>query len=344
MGSKNTLIGMSPTGSGSGSCNIRSYEPGKLVTLQERKLCCDTSKDKHKLKDCQWYDNIGQKPDGASDTWCRTGCPSDRVRVAMNLHTTECWQRGGGGKSQCCVPSFADTIEVENPEIERYRSVLKAWVQDPTCSTSKNIRTNKVRQAANMTSHVDKHSLAIYAQQQSGPDRTSHEMAGLLLIFLVRSRSSDTLEILTTMWNEKVVAKFSHMKMPGFADLLHKVHEYKVEGPEKLADEVICNAEFWDKKAGGSKALLECEVGYCNDNECPDDPPALARRIAFLAEELNNVTFAFPNESHLHAWDKRDGRDYTAQLEDSNGQTYALTITLPPVSLKSSKLIQLSFY
>lgn len=84
MGSKSTLLGQSTTGSGGATCNVRSYHFGERIIMQERKLCGDTSSDKYKLKDCQWYNNIGQKPGGGSDKWCRTGCLSDRVRVAID--------------------------------------------------------------------------------------------------------------------------------------------------------------------------------------------------------------------------------------------------------------------
>lgn len=231
------------------------------------------------------------------------------------------------------MPSFLDTIEVENPEIERYRSVLKAWVKNPTCSGSKDSKAGKVRRAANMTTtHIDGHSLATQKEQQLGPDGTAHEMSALLLLFLLQSGSSDTREILTGAWNDNVVERFANMRMPGFADFLRKQHEYKVEGPEDLSDEVICNAEFWDKKAGGSKSLLQCEVGYCTRNSCPDEPAALVRRSSLALKATNEsyseLDHAYLADPHLHSWDRRKERKYVAELEDANGDTEEITLFL----------------
>ena len=44
------------------------------------------------------YDNnIAFSPSGAPKKFCRSGCPSDHVRVGMDPNSEACYNDGGGG-------------------------------------------------------------------------------------------------------------------------------------------------------------------------------------------------------------------------------------------------------
>ncbi|EOD44207.1 putative class v protein [Neofusicoccum parvum UCRNP2] len=115
----NNEVALSTTGSGGAVCNMRSASMREW-SVQERKYCCDNDDDNSKWDDCRWYDNLGWGP-ADHEGFCRSGCPSDRVRVAMDEYADGCY---GGGRSKCCLPKFKTITKRWSTEDEEFSTAL----------------------------------------------------------------------------------------------------------------------------------------------------------------------------------------------------------------------------
>jgi chitinase len=130
----------STTGSGGASCNTRSFNAmERKLIVQERKYCCDATNENSKWDDCQWYNGLGWGPAGHSwskDNYCRSGCPSDRVRVGMDKYGGGCL--GKGARSNCCLPKLQTvTITKRSDWIDiQYTDALESFLEQPICYDS----------------------------------------------------------------------------------------------------------------------------------------------------------------------------------------------------------------
>ncbi|KAF4943273.1 hypothetical protein FSARC_14968 [Fusarium sarcochroum] len=122
--SKNILMARSSTGSGGGRCD--STKNG----LQQRKYCCHASDSQSGLRDCQWFGDIGPSPRNAPKGFRKTGCPSDRLRVAMDMSTDE---TSMGGLAMCCKASYGYKEGVDENMLDAFKAALEAWVKKPDC-------------------------------------------------------------------------------------------------------------------------------------------------------------------------------------------------------------------
>ncbi|KAM5348614.1 hypothetical protein ACJ41O_008438 [Fusarium nematophilum] len=73
----------------------------------------------------QFRKDVGLVPDVYPRGFCRSGCPPDRVRVAIDTEIDTCSIAGIGGMAICCKASFSDEIEIENPKLDAYRSAMR---------------------------------------------------------------------------------------------------------------------------------------------------------------------------------------------------------------------------
>jgi len=134
----NTETAVSTTGSGGAVCNLRKYSiNGGTFEVQERKYCCDASDENSQWADCKWYNNIGFGPAGRSwseDNYCISGCPADRVRVAMDKYGGGCI--GKGARSKCCLPKSQTITKREGQLDSEYRYALTDFLEEPYCDYS----------------------------------------------------------------------------------------------------------------------------------------------------------------------------------------------------------------
>ncbi|KAH6957703.1 hypothetical protein BKA56DRAFT_562252 [Ilyonectria sp. MPI-CAGE-AT-0026] len=83
--SKNYIWAGSSSGSGGGQCDDKKNGLGlKVPGTQLRKFCCDVANPNLRFTDCQWFKDVGPAPDSNPNGFCRSGCPADRVRVAID--------------------------------------------------------------------------------------------------------------------------------------------------------------------------------------------------------------------------------------------------------------------
>lgn len=239
---KSTDLGMSSSGTGGGACNIDSrtwLNPGlpmrdpEAYYLEKRRLCYDTSDKKETFSDCEWHTDIGLLPSNSPKGTCRSGCPNYRVRVAMDLYYEGCNQSGNGGASMCCIPSFSDTIEVENPIFNSYRQALLSYLTNPTCVVSDKDR---------------KHSLIL--QDDTENAYIISTVQGLLLALLAQSRSQSMMDSMEDIWNAKMEDDFKYLKFPELREHVKDLDEYQREGPIVISENIVCNPNYWNARLG----------------------------------------------------------------------------------------------
>ncbi|KAF4499437.1 hypothetical protein FAGAP_4368 [Fusarium agapanthi] len=137
MDSHNTkLLAYSASGSGGGMCNQKKNELGTNVPgVQLQKYCCDVHDEDIRFEDCQIMKDVGHFPDkpGLSPYYCRSGCPPDRIRVAMDTEAEPCSIAKIGGWAFCCKSTFGYKKRNENSKVTAIKDVIRHWANDPTC-------------------------------------------------------------------------------------------------------------------------------------------------------------------------------------------------------------------
>jgi hypothetical protein len=116
---KDTVLASSVTGSGGSQCDYIA-KPSEDFDRWGRKLCCDVKDEDDRFEDCDWYHDIGPAPKGRPN-FCRSGCPPDKVRVALDLQGGMC-VKNGGARARCCAAIKRESKKVPNPEIEHFQS------------------------------------------------------------------------------------------------------------------------------------------------------------------------------------------------------------------------------
>ncbi|CAN9177922.1 unnamed protein product [Alternaria alternata] len=280
--------------------------------FESRKYCYDTSDKKETFSDCRWYNNIGFSPSGAPKKFCRSGCPSDRVRVGMDPNSEDCYNEGGGGaKSQCCIASFSEQVEVENPLIEDYRDAMEEYVKDPTC---KNPDTFVPRGLHSISKRDEKY--------------TTKRAQALLLALIVQSGSNALRDIMGEIWN-KAMSKYKNLQFPELRNYLTDLDAYGTEGPIRLASSIICSPAYWNNIASkAEEEKLVCIDAICNEDDCPDLEPLERRTESLVHIHRHNHYHRDHRANHIErGLVKRVGaaRDYTFNVPGGG----SITITLP---------------
>ncbi|PYH80405.1 class V chitinase [Aspergillus uvarum CBS 121591] len=133
---KSDILALATTGSGDAQCYFRTLETyygyGPVsATLQERKLCYDSSQDKMAWEDCDWYDSVDSPPKGKPKDYCVNSCPADTVRLATYKLDENC---NGGTRAFCCNDQYYVSKSRTNPEIADFRTALNNYLVDGSCS------------------------------------------------------------------------------------------------------------------------------------------------------------------------------------------------------------------
>jgi chitinase len=72
--------------------------------------------------------------DGTVKDYCFSGCPNDKVRIAMDQHRDGC--KGDGGKSMCCSANYVTEKKRSYTDSEsRLESEVKAFMENPDCGS-----------------------------------------------------------------------------------------------------------------------------------------------------------------------------------------------------------------
>jgi chitinase len=114
-----TFVAHSATGSGGAICK-KSPQAWDL-----RPYCCSAQEENSRWGDCQLYESVGFGP--AKQGFCRSGCPTDRIRVAMEGSGDYCKQ---GAMSTCCTSTSQTVTKELTLENLRFRAALETFLSD----------------------------------------------------------------------------------------------------------------------------------------------------------------------------------------------------------------------
>ncbi|KAJ4179366.1 hypothetical protein NW767_014633 [Fusarium falciforme] len=289
-------VASSSTGSGGATCDARNWGPETPDTLQERKYCCEKKGENQRWGDCKWYDNVGPGAPESYDSFCRSGCPNDRVRVAMDTfwNTEKGVGAGclGGAKSKCCLPKSATITKRESPHDSTLRDALAAFVQRPICEIDKEIggiglgdgwskrsldfqempmgRSHNVHQHGHgnlfgRRSHHHGHSHSAALQERRDEKGAgTYDIQLIISLMYVLLQDKATLNQ-RTIWNDEVVPEFPSLEWGKLARFIQKMKMIATYGYHQLADLIVCNLADWNKMVSGKEENCECSTVYC----CP---------------------------------------------------------------------------
>lgn len=291
--------------------------------MQERRFCCDTKNDEETFDDCEWFDSLGPIPGGAV-TSCQSGCPSNRVRVAMDQLSRDCYGKVGA-KARCCVPRHSETIEVVDDELEKYRIALMDYMKDPTCPSGGFGLNARALGSAGNASQVG-------SVLEARADKSSVEYIYALLLALVTTTQRNNLySAMEDLWNSEIGDEFDHLRMPALGRVLKKLPAYKTSGPKKICGDIICSPNYWDRRAEGGAGFVDCSKALCGLGGCDDN--ALGSRGVATASLGGTVSWQNMHTGRS-ALEKRVAapRKYELTLESSDGsESVFIIISLPGV-------------
>ncbi|KAI8671980.1 Chitinase [Fusarium sp. Ph1] len=283
---KNQVWARSASGSGGGKCDTKQNPFGlNIPGTQFRRFCCSVQPNL-RFEDCRSYKDVGPASNPHPNGFCRSGCPSDRVRVALDTEVDTCAVAGGkGGMATRCKTSYSDAFEVENPKLDAARSVIKEWIDNPTCPKQS---STIFRRADQLDGVVGNASLA--TELASRDDKT-HDITPLVILTSLLSGSQND-------GPEETARR-----------IICSPYSYNAR---------IAAAE--GKDSGGSTKWINCTYAVCDkDGVCGDgDDEIVARRRRALLptrsthlstkHHMLHVRQAKPKETHLDL-DPGNGQD-----------------------------------
>jgi hypothetical protein len=257
----------STTGSGGNYCNPKSvkytWNGNEGTSWETRKYCCDDD-DKTKWDDCEWRDDIGLAlADGTVKDYCFSGCPDDKVRIAMDQHRDGC--KGDGGKSMCCSANYVTKKKRSYTDSEsRLESEVKAFMKNPDCgSDAYNFKRDlEGMDFVGLFSEEYNHTSVLHRRFDTKP---YDAMRGLMLdIGFTFVAGQAAIEI----WNKNVASVYKNFAVTKLQSWLKKNSEWKEDGMVDYSALMICNMGIFDDKIGGEDSELSCEYPY--PTSCPD--------------------------------------------------------------------------
>ncbi|KAF7544087.1 hypothetical protein G7Z17_g10230 [Cylindrodendrum hubeiense] len=301
---KNYLWAGSASGSGGGKCDDPKNSLGLTIPgTQLRKFCCSATNTNLRFTDCQWYKDVGPAPDPNPKGFCRSGCPSDRVRVALDTQAAVC-TKGGGGMARCCKTSFNDEFEVENPKLDAYRSAMKEWIDNPTCPNPASVFTRREYLSGDVVANASLATETGLALREI----KIHDITAQLLLIAILSRvgSDDMLEEMGKIWDSYIDNNFPYLTRSYLKSFMGITPQWQTDGPEFTTRRILCNPYSYNARVaaiqgtnGGGKATwINCTYSVCDENGvCEDAQDGVTRRRRALLPSRTTHLYA-----HHHHW------------------------------------------
>ncbi|KAH1913703.1 hypothetical protein KXW47_005080 [Aspergillus fumigatus] len=261
----NTEIASSTTGSGGASCNgLQGRFIGDLGKLQERKYCCDNNADEQ-WDDCQWYTDVGLAPAGRRNS-CRTGCPDDRVRVAMDMWGNDCLGKGGG-RAKCCKANYVTLSKrAYTDDEEELAASIQEYMIDQTCGSNSWYLKREV------DFHIAHGNLSAMPMPTLLMKRSSlksqEAMENLLYAIAVQYGAST---IKQEIWKQYVVPLYPNLTAAKVQQWIHSQTSSISQGYESLVESIVCNLAYYNAVLG-EKSVVSCK---CETSDCCDSGDTL---------------------------------------------------------------------
>ena len=317
-----SLLVSSTTGSGGNYCNPTkvkyTWNGNEGTEWEERKYCCGDDTDS-KWEDCEWYDNVGlAAADGVVDGYCYSGCPNDRVRIAMDQHGGGC--KGEGGRAKCCLAKYITKRKRSYTDSEsELEKNVKAFMANPDCGLddyNPYKRSLEGLEFVGMDSESFNYSSALARRFDTKP---FDAMQGLVLaIAFYYTSGAAELKI----WKDDVVTKFSGFEPEKIEYWLDTHGEWRKQGAVVTARKIICDMSIYDAKFRGNDKPISCAC--TTKNCCTSDDPGLCS-----GEDLDGDAVADFKKRGL---EKRAGpRDFDIEFPSGNTLEWrSVTVCKPP--------------
>ncbi|UPK93523.1 hypothetical protein LCI18_004458 [Fusarium solani-melongenae] len=300
-------VAVSGSGSGGAGCDSRHVDiPVGEYVSQERKYCCKKEDENHKWDDCQVYNNLGPGPSD-DEFFCRSGCPSDRVRVALNRfpprsdNKIPCFR---GLKAHCCIPKSSTFTKRESPLDSGLRDVLDTFAESPFCYTSGawmdtgaagTAGTGASKRSDSGSHHEHhprhQHSHTHHPHTKRTLQRRDAALDTIWIKELVRAMLKSTATTnQKAIWDDTIGKKYPNLVWSKLGAYVTKTNKLTTWGVNQLSDLIVCNLSQWNRWVGNDKEdSCSCDTAYCcpgGGTECGSEEvePLLDRR-SFIPRE-----------------------------------------------------------
>ncbi|KAJ4228745.1 hypothetical protein NW757_014138 [Fusarium falciforme] len=302
----NWLTASSGSGSGGLKCNDRTNDLGSpIIGVQLRNYCCSV-KPGLRFIDCSLHRDVGPAPDNMPDGFCRSGCPNDRVRVALDTEVPSCSSAVVGGMTTCCRTDYYDEVLVPNEKLKAYQQAMADWVENETCPNPFKVFTKRRRSLSSSSSSTE---LAVRADKME--DITIHVM---LTNIIARVGSAPMLDQQIRIWNDAV--RYEYLGITYISNYIRQNWRLEWQGPSQMAIDILCNPSLWANRIqafltgdiDAIASILNCTYGYCDQEgyceDLGDGSPDLKRRHATLlplgGAHMHSSRFAHSHHHHHH--------------------------------------------
>ncbi|KAG7412159.1 Chitotriosidase-1 [Fusarium oxysporum f. sp. rapae] len=234
-----SLLAYSASGSGGGNCDDAKNELGLNVPgVQYRKFCCNDSDKNLRFTDCKKFRDVGPVPDIMPSGFCRSGCPPDRIQVAIDTQVDTYAIAKVGGMAHCCKTDYAEIFEVENPKIDAFENDVKAWIKNPTCPKDDGGLFKRL-DPLNDTAIIS--SLSVDLSPRAKEMEAEHSMTVLLGRLIVGMVSKEVAEALTPKWDLVVEEEYPNLVVRTLQKAKKAVPEWEDEDPEVMSRVTTCD-------------------------------------------------------------------------------------------------------
>ncbi|KAF5591120.1 hypothetical protein FPCIR_6195 [Fusarium pseudocircinatum] len=320
---------MASSGSGSGAlrCNGLKNDLGTpIIGVQMRNYCCNT-KPGLRFIDCQVRRDFGPVPDGEDlDGFCRSGCPSDRVRVALDTAFHTCTSDLGGGQVTCCKTDYYSEVHVANEKIAVYKQAMADWLESETCPNPAKV--------------LGKRSDTDLVVREDDIDDIDPYL--LLRNILSNTGSAVMLAQEVTIWNSAIRARYEYLQITYISSYIRQNWRFDWQGPSQMAIDILCEPLYWATRikaflTGDEDALASvgnCTLAYCDENGyCEnlsdgEDSPDLKRRHAHLDYHPGRLSHSY---HHNHGiLEARARKDIKIVDPSDPKESHAYRVEVPP--------------
>ncbi|KAL6354004.1 hypothetical protein LRP88_12635 [Fusarium phalaenopsidis] len=227
-GYHDTPVARSGSGSGGLECNnLKNALGADILGVQMRNYCCGTKQDLQ-FTDCQIFRNVGPMIPGYPEGTCRSNCPSDRVRVAIDWAFHVCSTYEVGGQATCCKTEYGEEKWEANEKLEAYKNSMADWMVDEYCPNP-----SKVLKKRGLSSSSTE--LAVRADKSG--DMTPLE---LLTNILGLVGSQLMLSQYRLIWNNAVRDRHFYLQVTYMTSYIRNNWRLDWEGPSAFARKVLC--------------------------------------------------------------------------------------------------------
>ncbi|KAH7134336.1 hypothetical protein EDB81DRAFT_949670 [Dactylonectria macrodidyma] len=301
---------------------------------QFRKFCCSVSNPNLRFTDCQWYKDVGPAPAQRPNGFCRSGCPSDRVRVALDTEAAVCSNSGGsGGMARCCKTSFNHEFEVENSKLDAYKSAMIEWIAYPTCPNPASIFSRR----ANLPGDVAANA-SLSKELDSRDDVKVQDITAQLLLthILARIGSEQMLEEMGRIWDSYIEENYPYLTISHIKSFLGITAQWETDGPEATARRILCSPHSYNARVaaiqgtnGGGRAVwINCTYSVCDENGvCEGEQDEVTRRRRTLLPSLPAHLSA--HHHWLHARQLSRPQDEKTEVESPDGVKTTIEYDVP---------------